>query len=56
MITGEQTRALPLNGREYSALALLAPGVRQSAIGTGGFTPREGSFNVNGLGRPSTTS
>ncbi len=27
-ITGEQTRALPLNGREYSALALLSPGVR----------------------------
>jgi hypothetical protein len=49
VITGEQTRALPLNGREYSQLALLSPGVRQSAIGTGGFTPREGSFNVNGL-------
>ncbi len=49
VITGEQTKALPLNGREYSALALLSPGVRQSAIGTGGFTPREGSFNVNGL-------
>ena len=26
VITGEQTRALPLNGREYSALALLSPG------------------------------
>jgi hypothetical protein len=49
VITGEQTRALPLNGREYSQLTLLSPGVRQSAIGTGGFTPREGSFNVNGL-------
>jgi hypothetical protein len=49
IITGAQTRALPLNGREYSQLALLSPGVRQSAIGTGGFTPREGSFNVNGL-------
>src|SRR5688500_11357877 len=49
VITAEQTRALPLNGREYSALALLSPGVRSSAIGTGGFTPREGSFNVNGL-------
>ena len=49
VITSEQTRALPLNGREYSALALLTTGVRQSAIGTGGFTPREGSFNVNGL-------
>ncbi len=49
VITGEQTRALPLNGRDYSALALLTTGVRQSAIGTGGFTPREGSFNINGL-------
>ena len=49
IITGEQTRALPLNGREYSALALLTTGVRLSALNTGGFTPREGSFNVNGL-------
>ncbi|MGH9350134.1 MAG: TonB-dependent receptor plug domain-containing protein, partial [Vicinamibacterales bacterium] len=49
VITGEQTRALSLNGREYSTLALLTTGVRLSAIGTGGFTPREGSFNVNGL-------
>ncbi len=49
IITGDQTRALPLNGREYSALALLSPGVRLSALNTGGFTPREGSFNVNGL-------
>jgi hypothetical protein len=49
IISGEQTRALPLNGREYSALALLTTGVRLSALNTGGFTPREGSFNVNGL-------
>jgi hypothetical protein len=49
IITGEQTRALPLNGREYSSLALLTTGVRLSALNTGGFTPREGSFNVNGL-------
>jgi hypothetical protein len=49
IITAEQTRALPLNGREYSALALLTTGVRLSALNTGGFTPREGSFNVNGL-------
>jgi hypothetical protein len=50
VITGEQTRALPLNGREYSALSLLSPGVRQSNIGTGSVAqPREGSFNVNGL-------
>src|SRR5687768_9302345 len=46
VITGEQTKALPLNGREYSSLALLSPGVRVSPLATGG---REGSFNVNGL-------
>ena len=49
VITGDQTRALPLNGREYSALALLTTGVRASALNTGGATPREGSFNVHGL-------
>lgn len=49
VISGDVTRALPLNGREYSQLALLSPGVRLSALNTGGFTPREGSFNVNGL-------
>jgi hypothetical protein len=48
VITGAQTRALPLNSRDYSALALLTTGVRASALNTGG-TPREGSFNVNGL-------
>jgi hypothetical protein len=50
VITGDQTRALPLNGREYSALALLTTGVHvgSTALTTGG-TPREGTFNVNGL-------
>jgi hypothetical protein len=49
-VIGEaQIKALPLNGREYSTLALLTTGVRLSALNTGGFTPREGSFNVNGL-------
>ena len=45
IITAAQTRALPLNGREYSALTLLSPGARQNAIGAS----REGSFNINGL-------
>src|SRR5436309_845309 len=49
VISGDQTRALPLNGREYSALALLTTGVRQSALGRGAGTLREGAFNVNGL-------
>ena len=46
VMTGEQTRAMPLNGREYSSLALMSPGVRVSPLAAGG---REGSFNVNGL-------
>ncbi len=50
VITNEQAVALPLNGREYSALALLTTGVRLSALNTGSSsTVREGSFNVNGL-------
>jgi hypothetical protein len=49
VITGEQTAALPLNGREYSALTLLTTGVRLSALNRGSGTLREGSFNVNGL-------
>ncbi len=50
VITGEQTRALPLNGREYSSLALLTTGVKTGGSSlTTGNTPREGAFNVNGL-------
>jgi hypothetical protein len=50
VITSAQTQALPLNGREYSALALLTTGVRQSALNKSNQgTPREGAFNVNGL-------
>ena len=50
MITGDQTRALPLISREYSALALLTTGVKLAGSSlTTGNTPREGAFNVNGL-------
>ena len=50
VITGAQAVQLPLNGREYSSLALLSPGVRLSALNTGSSqTVREGSFNINGL-------
>src|SRR5471030_214856 len=52
VITGEQMRELALNGREYSALALLTTGVRQSSLNkssSANGTPREGAFNVNGL-------
>ena len=50
VIQRQQIVALPLNGRSYANLALLAPGVRESntnsSIGGGG---REAAFNVNGL-------
>lgn len=50
VIQRQQIVALPLNGRSYANLALLAPGVRESNtnsnIGGGG---REAAFNVNGL-------
>ena len=50
VITGDQMRELALNGREYSSLALLTTGVRQSALNKPtNSTPREGAFNVNGL-------
>ena len=45
LIRAGNIRALPVINREYSSLALLATGVRPSALSSS----REGSFNVNGL-------
>src|SRR5262245_21531198 len=45
VIGSEQIVNLPLRGRAYADLALLAPGVRKSSISTS----RDASFNVNGL-------
>ena len=39
---------LPLNGRSYADLVLLAPGVRRSLLEDGSATQREASYNVNG--------
>jgi hypothetical protein len=51
VISQRQIVNLPIRGRTYSSLALLAPGVRESQSGNSGdiTTRREGSYNVNGL-------
>ena len=51
VLGSKQIVELPLQGRSYANLALLSPGVRQSASGNQGgiATRREGSYNVNGL-------
>ncbi|HTA46642.1 MAG TPA: TonB-dependent receptor [Bryobacteraceae bacterium] len=52
-VIGTQTMVdLPLNGRQYSSLALLSTNVHVSPIAISfspSGTPREGSFNVNGM-------
>lgn len=47
IISQRQIVELPLNGRNYSDLALLTTGVRRSDYAFAN-PPREGSFNVNG--------
>ncbi len=47
VIGSKQIVELPLNGRNYSELALLTAGVRRSAYAFAN-PPREGSFNANG--------
>lgn len=49
VITREQIVNLPLNGRAYADLALLAPGVRRSLLNNNSSGGRDASFNVNGL-------
>ncbi|MFZ4794490.1 MAG: carboxypeptidase regulatory-like domain-containing protein, partial [Blastocatellia bacterium] len=51
IISEKQLINLPILGRNYSSLALLTPGVRQSQSGNQGDISfrREGAYNVNGL-------
>ncbi len=46
VVSAQQILNLPLNGRAYADLALLAPGVRRSLLT---FAGRDASFNVNGM-------
>ncbi|HEX4810682.1 MAG TPA: carboxypeptidase regulatory-like domain-containing protein [Bryobacteraceae bacterium] len=52
VINTQQVVELPLNGRNYSDLALLSTNVHRSPLSVlfaANGTPREGSFNVNGM-------
>ncbi len=48
VIRATQIVEIPLNGRTYSDLALLSPGVLRTPLANSG-TPREGAFSINGL-------
>jgi hypothetical protein len=49
VIHTHQVVELPLNGRNYADLALLATNVHKSPLAAAPTTPREGAFNVNGM-------
>jgi Carboxypeptidase regulatory-like domain/TonB-dependent Receptor Plug Domain len=49
VIHTHQIVELPLNGRNYADLALLATNIHRSPIAAQPTTPREGAFNVNGM-------
>ncbi len=48
VIGTKEVENLPLNGRSYADLVLLAPGTRKSVLEDGTVTQREAAFNVNG--------
>jgi hypothetical protein len=49
IINTQQVVQLPLNGRNYSDLALLTTNIHRSPLAVAAATPREGAFNVNGM-------
>ena len=49
VVNTQQIVELPLNGRNYSELALLTTNVHRSPLSATETTPREGSVNVNGM-------
>ena len=47
VVEHEVIAGMPLNGRYYADLALLAPGVRHAVLGN--MSNRDGAYNVNGM-------
>ena len=49
VIGTREVENLPLNGRSYADLVLLAPGTRKSLLENQSASSREGAFDINGL-------
>jgi len=49
VIATREVENLPLNGRSYADLVLLAPGTRKSLLENQTASSREGAFDINGL-------